>query len=99
MMRIQANVLDIGLWRPKMTEITALGAAIAAGLATKVWPNMDAMKQTFGMVHEDDVFHSDLDEKTKKEQWALWEWGVERSLGWLKKDSEDVKSTDDRKPN
>jgi glycerol kinase len=101
MMRIQADTLDIALKRPKMTEITALGAAIAAGIATKVWPSVAAMQQTFGEVHVDDVFRSNMGEKEKQEKWALWEWGVERSVGWLKQNLEEVQNTENtsRKPN
>lgn len=37
MMQTQADILGVTVVRPKFAELTALGAAIAAGLALKVW--------------------------------------------------------------
>ena len=45
LMQIQADVLQIPVVRPKVTETTALGAAYLAGLATGVWPNRDAIRR------------------------------------------------------
>ena len=90
MMQIQSDVLTISLHRPEMTEITALGAAIAAGLATKVWKNLDDMERMFGEVHKEDVFNGRLSDEERGKKWELWEWGVERSLGWIKEGLEDL---------
>ena len=96
MMQIQSDVLKISLCRPEMTEITALGAAIAAGLATDVWKDLEEMQKAFGTVHKEDVFTGKLSEEEKEKKWELWEWGVERSLGWIKEGLENkfLRSTD-----
>jgi glycerol kinase len=90
MMQIQSDVLTISVHRPEMTEITAFGAAIAAGLATNVWSDLDHVQKTFGEVHEEDVFNGRLTEEERQKKWELWEWGVERSLGWVKEKLEDA---------
>jgi|SRR5579862_6585540 len=92
MMQIQSDVLTIPLHRPRMTEVTALGAAIAAGMATGVWKDLEAMEAALGEVHEEDVFEGRLSDEERKKKWELWEWGVERSLGWIKEGLESVQT-------
>jgi glycerol kinase len=77
-----------------MTEVTALGAAIAAGLATGVWKDIADMGKALGEEHVEDVFSGQLSEGERQEKWELWEWGVERSLGWVKQGLEDVQTVD-----
>jgi glycerol kinase len=96
MMQVQADTLTISLHRPEMTEITALGAAIAAGLSTGLWKDIKEMETTFGEVHKEDVFEGKLSEKERKKKWELWEWGVEKSLGWIKEDLKEVQGADSR---
>jgi glycerol kinase len=91
-MQIQSDLLTISVHRPGMTEVTALGAAIAAGLATGVWDDLEAMQSAFGEVHQEDVFTGKLSEEERQKKWELWERGVERSLGWIKEGLEDVQT-------
>lgn len=42
-----ADILELPIERPKNLETTALGAAFLAGLATGVWPNLDAIASTW----------------------------------------------------
>jgi glycerol kinase len=90
MMQIQSDALTISLHRPEMTEITALGAAIAAGLATNVWNDLDEMQKALIEAHEEDVFNRKLTEEESQKKWELWEWGVERSFGWIKEERKDA---------
>ena len=41
LMQFQADILKIKVIRPKVTEVTALGSAYLAGLATGFWKSMD----------------------------------------------------------
>src|SRR5258708_32028806 len=41
LMQFQADILDVPVVRPKITETTALGAAYAAGLAVGYWRNRE----------------------------------------------------------
>lgn len=43
-MQTQADLARVQVNRPKMRETTALGAAIAAGLAVGVWKSVDELK-------------------------------------------------------
>jgi glycerol kinase len=93
MMQIQADTLAISIHRPEMTEVTALGAAIAAGIATGVWKDLEDMQKALGEVHEEDVFNGRLNDDERQKKWELWEWGVERSLGWVKEGLENVQKS------
>jgi glycerol kinase len=95
MMQIQADTLTISIHRPEMTEITALGAAIAAGLATGVWKDMKSMEDAFADHHREDRFDGKLDEKARAKKWELWEWGVEKSFGWVKEELEELQDLTD----
>jgi len=99
MMQIQSDVLTISVHRPEMTEVTALGAAIAAGIGSGVWESLEQMEAAFGGVHKEDIFTGQLSEKQRQKKWSLWNWGVERSLGWLKEELNEVQSTKDNNTN
>ena len=49
LMQFQADILDVTVVRPKVTETTALGAAYAAGLATGYWRSTDELTQNWGV--------------------------------------------------
>ena len=63
-----------------MRETTALGAAIAAGLAVGVWENIDELKNV--NVEGSTVFHPQIDETKSKEMFERWEKAVQMSKGW-----------------
>jgi glycerol kinase len=44
-MQTQADILGIPINRPVMRETTALGAAIAAGIAVGVWKDFNELKE------------------------------------------------------
>ena len=44
LMQFLADVLDVPVVRPRVTETTCLGAAYAAGLAVGFWPDLDALR-------------------------------------------------------
>jgi glycerol kinase len=91
-MQIQSDMLTISVHRPEMREITALGAAIAAGIAIGVWKDLQEMETAFGEVHKEDVFTGRLSDKQRQKKWDLWNWGVERSFGWVKEELKDVQN-------
>ena len=45
LMQIQADILGAKVVRPKVTEVTALGAAYLAGLAVGYWPSVESIEQ------------------------------------------------------
>ena len=80
LMQFQADILDVAVVRPKVTETTALGAAYAAGLATGYWRNTDELRQNWGVAQR-------WTPAMKKEQrghlYAAWQKAVTRSFGWI----------------
>ena len=44
-MQFQADIINAKVIRPKVTEVTAAGAAYLAGLATGYWNGLDEIKQ------------------------------------------------------
>lgn len=63
-----------------MRETTALGAAIAAGLAVGVWDSLDDLKDI--NVEGRTVFKPHMKESQSKEMFDKWEKAVEMSRGW-----------------
>jgi glycerol kinase len=81
-MQTQADITGIRVDRPAMRETTALGAAIAAGLATGVWGQLEDLKHVNQVGRR--VF-SPVMERTKADKlFTKWEQAVEMSRGWLR---------------
>lgn len=68
-----------------MRETTALGAAIAAGLALGIWRNFTELRDInrAGGV----VFEPSIPVEKSSEMFSLWEKAVHMSKGWVKKES------------
>jgi glycerol kinase len=86
-MQTQADLVGIPIVRPKMRETTALGAAIAAGFAVKVWKTFDELKEvnTAGQT----VFEPKMEAKQSKKLFQRWEKAVMMCKGWLAEEAED----------
>jgi glycerol kinase len=76
----QADLLGRTVRRPRNTESTALGAAFLAGLATGVWPNVEAIRNCW---QEDRKFEGNISEETRKSRMTGWLRAEERSKKWL----------------
>jgi glycerol kinase len=79
-MQIQADVLNIDVDRPQMRETTALGAAIAAGLAMGVWNSIEDLKD----VNKEGrtVFQSKISDRRREKMYNGWREAITRSFGW-----------------
>lgn len=86
-MQIQADVIGIDVVRPSYRETTALGAAIAAGLAIGVWSGLDDLEKV--NKKGETTFSSVITEKKKEKMYSLWQRAVERCAGWVQVDEED----------
>jgi glycerol kinase len=82
LLQIQADVLQIPVVRPKVTETTALGAAYLAGLAVGVWPNRDTIKQQWQV---DQRFEPQISADEAQSRRATWRRAVDRAKGWAQK--------------
>jgi glycerol kinase len=86
-MQTQADISGVPVDRPAMRETTALGAAIAAGLATGVWDELEDLREVNRKNRT--VFRPEADQKTVRRSRKRWERAVEMSRGWLQEDEDD----------
>lgn len=70
-----ANVLGIPVERPKVTETTALGAAILAGLQTGVFESTDAVQKQWQL---DKDFNVTMDKEVRNQLLAKWTEAVSK---------------------
>ncbi|GAM87358.1 hypothetical protein ANO11243_053820 [Dothideomycetidae sp. 11243] len=85
-MQTQADVTGIPIVRPKMRETTALGAAIAAGLAVGVWKDLKELEKV--NVEGETRFERKIEDKQAKKMFKRWERAVEMTKGWVVDDDE-----------
>lgn len=79
--QIQADLISIPVYRPKMRETTALGAAIAAGLAVGLWRNFAELRDINRAGGT--VFRPQMSVDQSCEQFKLWEKAVGMCKGWV----------------
>jgi glycerol kinase len=80
LMQFQADILGRPVVAAPIGEISALGAAYAAGLAVGFWSGLDELRS---MDRAGRRWEPLMDEGTRAEGIARWHRGVERSLGWV----------------
>jgi glycerol kinase len=77
-MQIQADISGIELARPSMLETTALGAALAAGLAVGIWSDLKLFKSEATVMR----FVPKLDDERRVEMVTGWKKALEKSFDW-----------------
>jgi glycerol kinase len=80
LMQYQADVLNVPVIRPKVSESTALGAAYAAGLAMGYWANTDEMRNNWGV---DKIWKPSEDDTARTKHFAQWKKAVTRTFDWI----------------
>jgi glycerol kinase len=78
-MQFQADLLDVPVIRPKVTETTALGAAYAAGLAVGFWADQDELRRQWA---EDKRWEPAMDAAQRDRLYARWKQAVTRTFDW-----------------
>ena len=79
LMQFQADVLDLPVLRPKVTETTALGAAYLAGLAVGFWSGPEEVASLWQL---DRRFEPQMHPDERAGLLAGWHKAVERAKGW-----------------
>ena len=79
LMQVQADLLDLDVVRPRVTETTALGAAYAAGLAVGVWSGTEELAANWCV---DRRWSPAMGAEERARMTALWAKAVGRSLDW-----------------
>jgi glycerol kinase len=79
LMQFQADILDVVVARPRVTETTALGAAYLSGIAVGYWQDTSDIANNWAL---DRQFEPLLDSGKRARMIADWQRAVERSLAW-----------------
>jgi len=80
LMQFQADILNVPVVRPCITETTALGAAYAAGLAVGVWKNLDELHELWSM---DRSWSPTMMDNERQRLFSGWKKAVTRSFDWI----------------
>ncbi len=80
LMQFQADILGVHVVRPRISETSALGAAIAAGLSVGFWKDFDEVKKIW---QEDHSWRPEMDRLQSDTLIAKWAKAIERSFNWL----------------
>jgi glycerol kinase len=81
LLQYQADIMQLPVVRPKVTETTALGAAYLSGLATGVWKARDEIGRHWQV---DRRFEPRMSADEAAAIRARWSAAVERSRNWAK---------------
>ena len=81
LMQFQADILNVKVARPVVSETTALGAAYLAGLAVGFWKDTGDIARNWSLDRE---FTPNMPQGERKERQALWQRAIQRSLDWEK---------------
>ncbi|MFD3747726.1 glycerol kinase GlpK [Nocardia sp. NPDC058633] len=80
LMQFQADILDVPVVRPVVSETTALGAAYAAGLAVGYWSGLDDLRANWSA---DRTWTPEMPEDERTHRYADWNKAVERTYNWV----------------
>jgi glycerol kinase len=79
LMQFQADQLGVPVDRPRITELTAQGAAFLAGLAVGFWRDRTEIA---GIWEVDRTFMPVMEAELRERKYAGWKRAVERARGW-----------------
>lgn len=80
LMQFQADILDVEVRRPQMTETTALGAAYLAGIAVGFWDKSELVSNS----KTDKAFVPNMEEETRIKLYKGWKKAIKRTMDWEK---------------
>ncbi|KGQ37781.1 glycerol kinase GlpK [Gallibacterium anatis] len=86
LMQFQADILNTQVERPTVKEVTALGAAYLAGLATGFWKDLEELRDKASIER---TFLPDQNEAKQQRRYKGWKKAVKRALEWAKEDDEE----------
>ncbi|MEU5269249.1 glycerol kinase GlpK [Streptomyces hygroscopicus] len=81
LMQFLADVLDVPVVRPMVSETVSLGAAYAAGLVSGYWPDLEGLRRNW---HRAAQWMPTMDPARREAEYENWRRAVERSLGWAR---------------
>ncbi len=75
LMQFQSDILNVEVDRPKMLEVTALGAAFLAGIKAGIWTKKDIAK----LREVDTLFIPEITEYVRTKKYTGWQQAVART--------------------
>jgi glycerol kinase len=81
LMQFQADILNVPVVRPVVSETTALGAAYAAGLAVGFWNDTEELRNNWQVSKR---WNPDMSDDMRDELYTNWKRAVEHTFGWVK---------------
>ena len=75
LMQLQSDLLNRDIVRPTMTDTTALGSALLAGLACGIFKDLNAIRDTW---QADAHFSPAMEPQARDAMLALWQEGLKR---------------------
>jgi glycerol kinase len=85
LMQFQADVLNVPVIRPVVSETTCLGAAYAAGLAVGYWPNIEGLRANWNKSVE---WQPRMSAAERGKGFRKWKKAVARTMDWMDADEE-----------
>ena len=83
LMQFQSDMLGVPVLRPAVLETTALGAALLAGLAVGIYPDLSATAKGW---HVMDSFEPAMKTEERERLLAGWKHAVKTALAWAEKE-------------
>ncbi|MBA2550899.1 MAG: glycerol kinase, partial [Nocardioidaceae bacterium] len=81
LMQFVADVLDVPVERPLVSESVSLGAAYAAGLAVGYWSDLQGLR---GNWHRAAVWEPAMSQAHRRREQENWNRAVERTYQWVR---------------
>jgi len=79
LMQFQADILDVPVEKPAVTEMAALGAAYLAGLGVGFWNSQDELAENWEI---EQVYEPQMDDTRREKLYTGWQKAIERSKDW-----------------
>jgi glycerol kinase len=80
LLQFQADVLNVPVIRPAVTETTALGAAYAAGLAVGYWSGFEELRKNWAV---DKTWKPTMERADREKAVQGWKKAVARTFDWM----------------
>ena len=79
LMQFQADILNVPVVRPEVTETTALGAGYLAGLGVGFWTTQEEIAEQW---HVERRFEPSMSDDKRAHQLGIWNEAIQRSMKW-----------------
>ncbi|GAA1595355.1 MULTISPECIES: glycerol kinase GlpK [Kribbella] len=87
LMQFLADLLDVRVVRPMVTETVSLGAAYAAGLAVGYWPDLEGLRSNW---HRAGQWMPHMEPARRATEYANWQAAVQRTFNWIRPEDQEI---------